>query len=81
MDYDDETRVFSFLSGLALGAVIGAGITLLTAPNSGRRTRRRIRRAAVGLRDSATDRWEDLAQDVKGKVDEAIRGARSKFAS
>ena len=81
MDYDDETRVFSFLSGLALGAVIGAGITLLTAPYSGRRTRRRIRRAAVGLRDSATDRWDDLASDVKGRVDEAIRGARGKFAN
>lgn len=79
MEYDDETRVFSFLSGLALGAVIGAGITLLTAPYSGRRTRRRLRRAAVGLKDSATDRFDDLAQDVKGKVDEAIRGARSRF--
>lgn len=80
MEYDEETRVFSFLSGLALGAVIGAGITLLTAPHSGRRTRRRLRRAAVGLKDSATDRWDDLAKDVKGKVDDAIRGARNRFA-
>ena len=81
MDYDDETRVFSFLSGLALGAVIGAGIALLTAPQSGRRTRRRLRRAAGDLKETASDRWDDLAQDVKGKVDDAIRGARSKFAN
>jgi gas vesicle protein len=81
MDYDDESRVFSFLSGLALGAVIGAGIALLTAPQSGRRTRRRIRRVAGNLKESAGDRWEDLAQDVKGKVDDAIRGARTKFIS
>lgn len=81
MDYDDETRVFSFLSGLALGAVIGAGIALVTAPQSGRRTRRRLQRAAVDLRDTATDRWDDLAKDVKGKVDDAIRGARGKFAN
>ncbi len=80
MDYDDETRVFSFFSGLALGAVIGAGIALLTAPHSGRRTRRQIRRAAGDLKVSATDRWDELAQDVKGKVDDAIKGARSKFA-
>jgi len=81
MDYDDETRVFSFLSGLALGAVIGAGVALLTAPQSGRRARRRLRRAAEGLKDTASDRWDDLSKDMKGKVDDAIRGAKGKFTS
>lgn len=81
MEYDHESQVTSFISGLLLGAIIGAGVAMLTAPQSGRRTRRRIRRAAVDLRDSAGDRWEELADEVKGKVDEAIDGARKKLAS
>jgi gas vesicle protein len=81
MEYDDETQVLNFVSGLLLGAVIGAGIALLTAPDAGRRTRRRIRRKADDLRENATDRWEDLADDVRGKVDDAIRTARKRFVT
>ena len=46
MEYDHEAQVLNFLSGLVLGAVIGAGVALLTAPESGNRTRRRIRKVA-----------------------------------
>lgn len=79
MEYDHETQVFNFISGLVLGAVIGAGVALLTAPQSGRRTRRRIRRSANDFRDTAANRWDDLSDEVKGRVDEAIRGAQKKF--
>ncbi len=80
MEYDHEAQVLNFLSGLVIGAVLGAGIALLTAPEPGKRTRRRIRRAAHQIRDSASDRWEELADDVKGRVDDAMRGARERFA-
>ena len=79
MDSDHERQVLNFISGLVLGAVIGAGVALLTAPQAGRRTRKRLRTAAVGLRTTATDRFDDLADEVKGKVDEAIKGARQRF--
>ena len=78
MDYENDTRM-SFMSGLILGAVIGASVALLTAPEPGRRTRRRIQRTASELRDTAGDRWEDLADDVRGKVDEAVKGARGRL--
>lgn len=80
MDYEENQQVVSFLSGLLLGCVIGAGAALLMAPQPGRRTRRRIRRAAVDLREGAGDRFDDLADDMKGKVDEAIRGARGRLS-
>jgi gas vesicle protein len=79
MEYDHEAQVFNFVSGLVLGAVIGAGVALLTAPQSGNRTRRRIRRAAVDVRDNASDRWEDLADEVKVRVDDALQVAKKKF--
>ncbi len=79
MEYDNEGGLVNFFAGLLLGAVIGAGVALLSAPQSGRRARRRLRRAVVDMKDSATDRWEDLADDVKQRVDDAIEGARAKF--
>lgn len=81
MEYDHEGQVFNFLSGLVLGAFIGAGAALLTAPSSGRRTRRKIKKVASGVRDNATDRWDDLAEDVKERVDDALQGARGRFTS
>lgn len=80
MDQDRSRQALSFISGLLLGAVIGAGVAYLTAPESGRRTRKRLKRAAVGLRDSTSERLEELADEVKGKVDEVIRSARKSLA-
>jgi gas vesicle protein len=80
MEYDHEAQVTNFISGLILGAIIGAGVAMLTAPHSGRRTRRRIRKTATGIRDTAGDRWEELADEMKVKVDDAIDGARKKLA-
>ena len=52
---------------------------MLAAPEAGTRTRRRLRKVAGGLRDSAGDHWDDLADDVKDKVDDAVRGARNRL--
>jgi gas vesicle protein len=79
MEYDRDTQVFNFVSGLFLGAVIGAGIALLAAPQSGRRTRRRIQKVAGDLKHTASDRWDDLADDVKERVEDAIQGAKKRF--
>lgn len=80
MEYDEHsTQVMNFVSGLVLGAVIGAGVALLTAPQSGRRTRRKIRRRAVDARSTAGDRFDDLATDVRSRVDEALDGARGRL--
>ena len=80
MDRDQNRQALSFISGLLLGAIIGAGVAYLTAPETGRKTRKRLKRAAGDLRASASDRLDDLADEVKGKVDEAIKGARDSLA-
>jgi len=79
MDQDYERQVANFMSGLLLGVVVGAGVALLTAPRPGRKTRRRLKRAAEGVRDTAADRLDQLADEVKGKVDEVVKGARGRF--
>ena len=65
MYYDDESRAVNFFAGMVLGAVIGASLALLTAPQSGKRTRRRLLRAVGTARDSAGARWRDLADDMQ----------------
>lgn len=79
MEYENDGQLLNFVSGLLLGAAIGAGFALLTAPQSGRRTRRKIRRAAGDVRHDAEDRWDELAEDVKARVDDAVQGARSRL--
>ena len=80
MEYQEENaRIVSFISGLILGAALGAGIALLTAPQPGTRTRRKIRRAATHLRDGASDRWDDLADDMKRRVDDTVKSARRRL--
>lgn len=82
MEYDsNERQVGTLIAGLALGVVIGAGLALLTAPESGRKTRRRLRRTTGRLKGDAGDRWEEFADDVKGRVDDAVRAASKRLPS
>jgi gas vesicle protein len=81
MEDERQPQVVSFVSGLLLGAIIGAGVALLTAPDSGYKTRKRLKNAAAGLKDSASHRLDDIAEEVKGKVDEVIKSARTRYVS
>lgn len=79
VEYEDNQQLFNFVSGVVLGAIIGAGIALLTAPNNGQRTRKTLVRAAGDLRHGATDRFDELADDMKRKVDETVKAARKRI--
>lgn len=66
LDLDvDWQRAAVFGSGLALGALLGAGVALLTAPQSGSRTRRQL--VAVGRRAGgrAVDAWGGIGDDLR----------------
>ena len=60
--YSSGSVLLSFL----LGGVVGAGLALLFAPQSGRETRQKI---------------QDLTDDVKGKSAEYVHLAKEKAAS
>jgi gas vesicle protein len=55
----------TFTAGLLIGALVGAGVALLFAPQSGQDTRRLIRRKAKRIADDATDRYEDVRHRVR----------------
>ncbi len=68
MYYEDRSASLSFLTGLLVGAAIGAGTALLLAPQSGKRTRRRLVKAASDAREEAAGRWDELTDDVGSAV-------------
>ncbi|MFH1765024.1 MAG: YtxH domain-containing protein [Gemmatimonadota bacterium] len=76
-----EEQLVGFIAGLLLGAAIGATAALLSAPQTGRRTRRRLGRAAMDIRKTTGDRWEDVAEEVRTRVDEVLQGARDRIGN
>ena len=68
-----------FTSGLLLGAVIGSIVGILYAPDSGKRTRRRIQRKSDEFLDDAVtyakqsrDKAEEIVEDGKKRVEELL---------
>jgi len=59
---DDRTR--SVLVALVVGGLVGAGLALLLAPQSGKRTRQQIADLAEDLKDYASD----ITDKVRNKV-------------
>lgn len=61
----------SFLIGLVLGIVIGAGLALVLTPNSGEENRARLKSAAGEAKDSL----QSKANEAKARVQGASEGA------
>jgi gas vesicle protein len=90
--YDEDVTVIETDSAgvvkwFLLGALVGAGLGLLFAPQSGERTRKQIARKAKALRNEAEDRWDDLVDDVetkgralKEKAESLVEDVREEFA-
>ena len=81
MESGDERQALSFVSGLVLGAVIGAGVAILTAPQPGRKTRKKLRKVARRARGQTANRLDDLATELKQRVDETVTAARDRLPS
>ncbi len=56
------------------GAAIGAGMGILYAPESGERTRKKIKKSAKKAKEDLGERYEQLLQDVKEKAGNAKLG-------
>ena len=61
----DDHRAGTFLAGLAIGALIGAGVALLFAPQSGEETRGAIARRTKHLARDARDRYDDVKDKLR----------------
>lgn len=64
MNRDTST---GFFSGLLMGAIIGAAIGLLYAPQPGTETRRMVKEKALNIKEKASK--------AAGKIKESVRSA------
>jgi gas vesicle protein len=60
-----NSKSLTFLFGIAVGATVGSATTLLLAPQSGRRTRRRLRHWGEDVGDRVSERLGDLSTDAR----------------
>jgi hypothetical protein len=70
-----------FAAGVALGAMLGAGAALLTAPQSGVEARLALKRRARRARVHAEDRWDGLGRELRGAARRRKREVRRKIAA
>lgn len=74
----DEERGFTarslFLSFI-LGGIVGAGLALLLAPQSGKETRAKIKETAEDVKEKA----EAYLKEAKGKIVSAVEKAKETF--
>lgn len=56
-----------FITGLLVGGAVGAGTALLNAPNSGKKTRRKIHKQAAEVQNRA----EETVEGVRTRVQTA----------
>jgi gas vesicle protein len=77
---DNSGDLGSFLAGFVIGGLIGAGVALLMAPQSGEETRALISDKSIELRDRAVEtagdvqtRATDYAQQTAERYDEQVQ--------
>jgi len=58
-----------FLAGLMIGGLVGAGLALLLAPQSGEKTRGQIRAKSLQLKDEAMEGLAEAGHHAQAQVD------------
>ena len=64
MFHEDDNQGATILVSFLIGGIVGAGLALLFAPQSGRKTRKQIAALADDVRDYTTD----YAKKIKDKI-------------
>lgn len=63
-------RSGDFFAGLLVGALVGASLGLLFAPETGEETRGRVKEGARKFKESAAERGRELVHRCKGEDEE-----------
>ncbi len=64
MFQDDNDKTGTILISFLIGGIIGAGVALLLAPQSGRKTRKQLLDAAEDVRDYASEYAKKLKEKI-----------------
>lgn len=70
---DEDRGILGFVVGLTFGTLLGAMSALLLAPQSGKKTRRQIRRTAEEWSETAGERLQAAGDKLHDAADDARR--------
>jgi gas vesicle protein len=70
---EKEKTAMSVMTAFIVGGLIGAGVALLMAPQSGEETRKMIKQQAEETRHRAEDAADDIAHQTRVKAEELRR--------
>ena len=71
-DNNESSRIGGYLAAFAIGALIGTGVALLYAPQSGKETRELLAKKGRELKGKASDALDDAKDFVQGKKAEIV---------
>ncbi len=66
------------LGSFLLGALVGAGVALLLAPQSGKETQEEIRARALQFRSAAGERVREAQKNLEGRLSAAREGVQAR---
>ena len=72
MSDENTNQVGGIMAAFAVGALVGAGIALLYAPQSGRETRELLAQKTRELKDKAADALDGAKEMVQGKKNQIL---------
>jgi gas vesicle protein len=73
MNVREEARDYRFLTGLALGGIVGAGLAMWLAPRAAAEIRARAAATAKTVGDAVSQRYRDARLRVSDSVDGLAR--------
>jgi gas vesicle protein len=79
--YERNTSFVSIISAFAVGGLLGAGIALLMAPQSGQETRDRIRNKSLEIKDKAIETAEDTRERATRAISDVTQQTKEKVSS
>jgi gas vesicle protein len=69
----------SFITGIVVGAAVGAGMALLLAPSTGEDTRRALRKRVKGMSKDAAGGWVTAQEEVRRLLKEKKAALKEKM--
>jgi gas vesicle protein len=78
-DLDGDGSPAAFVAGVVLGALLGAGIALMLAPDAGPRTRRKVGRRMRSLGDRALEELDDATREQRRNLRREVGRRRKRL--
>jgi gas vesicle protein len=73
---DKNSNVLGFIAGIVVGAAIGAGVSMLLAPRSGKETREQLKEKGEELLKKSEESFKDIKKE---KVDPFIKNVQKEL--